>query len=95
MQVDNNWYWIRKPKHHVITMPTLTILHPKIEVDVVTDFHAIPTTVCTRAQAKTSISRQPICLTDSDYYYILEDIGRRDKIYFERHLEVYSDDMED
>ena len=44
---------------------------------------------------KIFISRQPICLTDSDYDYILEEIGRQDKIEFERDLEVYSDNMED
>ena len=44
---------------------------------------------------KKSISRQPICLTDSDYDYILEEIGHRDKIEFEIYVEVYSDDMED
>ena len=40
-------------------------------------------------------SRHPIYLTDSDYYYILEEIGRQDKIEFERDVEVYTDDMED
>ena len=37
-------------------------------------------------------SRQPICLTDSDYDYILEEIGRRETNQFERDVEVYSDD---
>ena len=44
---------------------------------------------------KKAISRQPICLTGSDYDYILEEIGCRDKIEFERDVEVYSNDMED
>ena len=44
---------------------------------------------------KKAISRQPICLTDADYDYILEEIGRRDKIEFEREVDVYSNDMED
>ena len=44
---------------------------------------------------KKSISRQPICLTDSDYDYILEEIGRQDKTEFERDVDVYSDNMED
>ena len=44
---------------------------------------------------KKSISRQPICLTDSECDYILEEIGRQDKIGFEREVGVYSDDMED
>ena len=95
MQVDTNWYWNQQPKHNVITVPTRKIIHPKLEVNAITDFHAIPTSICTRKLAKKAISRQPICLTDSDYDYILEEIGSRDKIYFERELDVYSEDMED
>ena len=71
MQVDNNWYWNQQPKHHFITLPTHTILHPQLEVNAVTYFQKIPTSVCTRTQAKKSISRQPICLTDSYYDCIL------------------------
>ena len=44
---------------------------------------------------KKAILRQPICLSDADYDYILEEIGRQDKIEFEREVDVYSDDMED
>ena len=95
MQVDTNWYWNQQPKHHVITVPTRTIIHPKIEVDAITYFNAIPTSVCSRTQAKQSISRQPICLPDADYDYILKEIGCREKIEFEREVDVYSDDMED
>ena len=90
--MDTNWYWNQKPQQHVITVPTLTILHPLLEVNAVTDFYAIPTSVCTRTQAKKSISGQPIRLTDSDYNYILEEIGCRDKFEFERDVGFYSDD---
>ena len=38
------------------------------------------------------ISRNSIFLTDSNYDYILEEIGRRDKIEFEKYVEVYIDD---
>ena len=38
-----------------------------------------------------SISRNPICQTDSDFDYILEEIYCRDKIKFERDVEVLSD----
>ena len=41
---------------------------------------------------KKYISRQPICLTDYEYDYILEEIGRQEKNDFERYVEVYSDD---
>ena len=72
MQVDNNWYWNQHTQNHVITVPTRTILHPQLEVNSVTYFHEIPKIVCNRIQAKKTISRHPICLTDSDYNYILE-----------------------
>ena len=94
-QIDTNWYWNQQPKHHVITVPTRTILNPQLEVNAVTDFYSIPTSVCTRTQAKKYISRQPICFTDSGYDYILEEIGRRYKIDLKRDVDVYSDDMED
>ena len=83
MQVDTNWYWNQQPNNHVITVPTRTILHLQLEGDAITELHAIPTSICSRTQSKKSISRQPICLTDSDYDYILEEIGRRDKIEYE------------
>ena len=79
MQIDTNCYWNQQPKHHVITVPTRTILDPQLEGDAITDFHFIPTSICSRTQAKKEISRQPICLNDSDYDYILEEISRQGK----------------
>ena len=67
MQVDTNLYLNQQPQQHIITVPTRTKLHARLEVNPVTYFHAIPTSVCTRTQAKKSIPRQPICLTDSYY----------------------------
>ena len=74
MQVDTNWYCNQQPKHRVITVPIRTILHPQFKGDAVTDFHLIPTSTCSRTQAKKFISGQPICLTDAEYDYILEEI---------------------
>ena len=54
MQVDTNWFWNKHPILHVITVPTRTILHPQLEVNTVIDFHAIPTSVCSRTQEKNS-----------------------------------------
>ena len=72
VQVDTNLYWNQHPQQHVITVPTRTTLHIRLEVNAVTYFHDIPKSVCNRTQAKKSISRYPICLTDSDYDYILK-----------------------
>ena len=76
MQVDTNWYWNQQPNNHVITLPTRTIIHPQLEGGAITEFHAILTSIFSRTQAKKSISRQPICLTDADYDYILEEIDQ-------------------
>ena len=76
-------------------MSTRKILHPHLEGDAITEFHAIPTSICYRTQTEKSISRQPICLTDVDYDCILEEIGCRDKSDFVIEVDVYSDDMED
>ena len=54
MQVDTNWFWDQQPKQHIITVPTFTILHPQLAVNAVTYFHAIPTSVYTRTQARKS-----------------------------------------
>ena len=50
MQIDTNWYCNQQSKHHFITVPKHTILHPQLEVDAITDFHAITTGVCSRKQ---------------------------------------------
>ena len=94
MKVNTNWYWNQQPKHHIIKVPTRKIIHPQLEVNAVTYLHTVTTRLCTRKKANKSISIQPICLSDSDYDYILEEIGRRDKIEFERDVEVYSADEE-
>ena len=52
MKVYTNWYWNQQPKHHVITVTTRTILHTQLEVNTITDFNEIPTSVCSRTQEK-------------------------------------------
>ena len=94
MQVDTNWYWNQKLKQHFITVPTCKILHLQLEVNGVIFFTQYPQ-VFVPGHKKKSMSRQPFCLTDSDNDYNLEEIGRREKIEFERYVEVYSADEED
>ena len=93
IQLNTNWYWYQHPQHNVISVKIHTTLHPRLEVNAITDIHDIPKSVCNRTQEK-SISRHPICLTDSDYDEILEEFGRQDKIYFERDIEVHSNNEE-
>ena len=36
VQIYTSWYWNQQPKHHVIIVLTRTILHPQLEVYVIT-----------------------------------------------------------
>ena len=51
----------------------------------------IPKNVCNRIQAKQSIQRHPIIMTDVDYDYIFDEIERRENFEFERNVSVNSD----
>ena len=55
IQVDSNWYFNQHTQQHIITVPTRTILNPRLEVNSVTDFHDIPKSVCNRIQTHKSI----------------------------------------
>ena len=48
--------------------------------------------MCNRIQVEKSIQRHPICLEDSDYDYILDEIERQDRIKFERTVSGKSDE---
>ena len=44
VKVYINWYCNQHPQHHVITVPTRTTLHQRLEVNAVTDFCLCPVT---------------------------------------------------
>ena len=56
--------------------------------------HDINKSIFNRKQAKQSISRHPIFLTDSDNNYILEEIYCWENKYLERDVDVISYDEE-
>ena len=66
--------------------------NPRLEFNAITYICDIPKSVCNRTQSKQSISRHPICITDSDYDYILKEVGRQEKIGYKRIVEVHSVD---
>ena len=75
MQENTNWYWKQQPLQQNIIVTTIKIIHPRLNVSGMKDVQYIPKTVCNIIQGKT-IQRYPICLTDSDYDYILDKIKR-------------------
>ena len=94
MQEITNWYWDQNLQQKCITFPTRTIIHPRLDVTSKTDIHDIPKSICKMIQAKKTISRHHIRLTNSDYNYILKEIYRQGKNYFERYVKILSDNEE-
>ena len=72
-------------------VPTCTILHPCLDVFRITYIQYIPNTFLNRIQEKKLIQRHPICMTDPDYDYILDEIEHREKNEFERNVSGNSD----
>ena len=77
VQENTNWYWKQQSLQHNIIVTTCTILHPCLDVIIITDVQDIPNTVCNSNQAKKAIQRHLICMADSDYDYILDEIENR------------------
>ena len=65
--------------------------YPCLDTVAVKDVHNITRSICNINQAKQYLQRHPICLTDSDYDYILEEIDHRDKIEYEKNIRGYDE----
>ena len=56
----------------------------------VTEVKQIPYSVCNRNQQQKDLQRHPICITESDHEFILNEIKCRYTIEYERDMSVYS-----
>ena len=63
-----------------IIVPTCTILWPRLYFITIIDVQDISKNVCNSIQAKTSIQRHPVGMTDANYDYILDEIERLKKM---------------
>ena len=88
MKENTKWYWEQTQKQNNIIITKCTILHPCLDVLSVTHEKQIPKSVCNRNQARKDLQRQPICLTDSDHYFILGVIKRRETVEYDRYMSV-------
>ena len=82
MQENTNWYWKQQPLQQTIIVPTRTILHPRLDVIIIRYIQDIPKKLCSRNEAKKSIQRHPIIMTDTDYDYVMDEIERHEKLSF-------------
>ena len=91
MQENINWYWKQRPLQQTIIFPTCTIIHPRLYFIIIRYVQDTPNNIFSRNQAKKSIQRHPIIMTDADCDYILDKIERRENIDFDRNVNVDSD----
>ena len=63
-------------KKHSVIISTHTVVHTCIYVSVIKDGSDIPMIICNSKQACQSVQRQPTCIYDAYYYYILDEIVR-------------------
>ena len=52
MKESTNWFWHQHPQQEVITVPTRTLLYPRIDVTEITDIYDKSKSVCNRTQEK-------------------------------------------
>ena len=71
---------------NMIIVPTRTILNPRLDFIIIIYVQDIPKKLCSRNEAKQAIKRHPIIMTDAYYDYILDEIERHKKMYFERNV---------
>ena len=67
---------------------TRTILHPCLDVMKVTEVKQIHKSVWNRNQSHKAIQGYPICLTDSDHDFILDEIKCRDKHKYDKYISI-------
>ena len=72
MQDNTKWYWEKSQQQNNIIVPTLTFIHPCLDVMEVTEVKQIPKSVCNVNQARRYLQRHRICITDSNNYFILD-----------------------
>ena len=92
MQENTNWYWKQQPLQQTIILPTCKIIHPRLEVIIIRYVQDITKKICGKNEAKKSIQRHPIIMTDADYDYILDEIECRERNNFKRNISVNSDE---
>ena len=67
VQEDNNWYWKQQPLQQTIIVPTRTIIHPLLDVNIIGCVQDIPKNICGRNKAKKGIQRHIIIITDANH----------------------------
>ena len=77
-------------KHHATNqsfiISTHTVFHPYIDVAVTKHVADITRSICNETQALQAVQRQPICIANTYYDYILYKIKRWDHIEYERQI---------
>ena len=91
-EIKTDWYCKQQPLQQTIIVPTRTIINPFLDIIIIIYLQDIPKNLCSSNQAKKSIKRHPIIITDANYDYIWDEIERREKDWFERYVSANIDE---
>ena len=82
--------WFREPKsirQQKVTVAVRTVVHPNINVDLITSQSEFPRNFCTIEDGKKLMKCGVFELPVSEHDVILDEIARRDEVEFERQPE--------
>ena len=71
MQENTNCYWKQQSLQQIIILPTHTIIHPHLDVNIIRYVQDIGKKLFGRSKAKKAIQRHPIIVTDAYYDYMM------------------------
>ena len=77
MKSNTNWYWQQLETKLSVFIAIHTIFHPCLDVSTIKDVSYIPRILCNKKQARKSVQRHTICISDAYHGYILDEIERR------------------
>ena len=90
MKYNTNRYWVKLQQQNNIIVTTHIIVHPCLYVMSVTELKQIPKSVWDINQARNTLQRHTIYITDYDCDYILDEIKCGYNVGYEIYISVVS-----
>ena len=79
-KASTNWHWQQFGTKESVIIETHNTVHPCLDVSTIKYDADIPISLWNKKQAQKSVQRHPICISDADHDYNLDEIEHRDQI---------------
>ena len=78
MIANTNWYWKQLGTKERVMIEAYNIAHPCLYMSTIKYVADTPISLRNKKQARKNVKRHPMCISDADHDYILDEIERRD-----------------